>query len=302
MLERTLVLGWPFELKGSLQGLRTGSRDPTTRIRRVPGGWSFERASRTPDGPGTLQIVQQDHELRCRAWGDGAAWMLDAVPDLVGRRDDPASFQPESRFFWDLHRRSEGLRLSHYPRVVEQLVPVVLQQLVTFQEAQRGFALLVRRHGEPAPGPLELMLQPSARTLTRLSLAAFTPLGILLKQAKTVQRVASRAARLEEAAHMDADACARRLTALPGIGPWTAGTLMLRGLGHADAVPIGDYHLPNQVAWVLAKEPRADDRRMLELLEPLRPHRGRAALLLMRSGISAPQYGPKMAIRPLPTP
>ncbi len=297
-----MSLDRPFDAKATLSGLCTGGRDPTTRLRRVAGGWSFERASRTPEGPASLQLVIGDGEVRARAWGDGGSWMLDAVPGLLGEHDHPEDFQPASRFFWDLHRRNEGARLPHYPRVVEQLVPTVLQQLVTFQEAQRGFALLVRRHGEPAPGPLELWLQPSARTLTRMALAAFTPLGILLKQAKAVQAVAARASRMEEAARMDDDACARRLMALPGIGPWTAGTVMLRGLGHADAVPIGDYHLPNQVAWVLARQPRADDRRMLELLEPLRPHRGRAVMLLMRSGISAPAYGPRMPIRPLPTP
>jgi hypothetical protein len=51
------------------------------------------------------------------------------------------------------------------------------------------------------------------------------------------------------------------------------------------------------VAWALAGEPRADDRRMLELLEPFRGHRGRVCHLLMTAGIGAPRYGPRAPIR-----
>ena len=67
-----------------------------------------------------------------------------------------------------------------------------------------------------------------------------------------VREVARRANRLEEAATMawpDAD---RRLQALRGIGPWTAGVVLGEALGDPDAVPVGDYHLPNLVAWNLA--------------------------------------------------
>ena len=64
-----------------------------------------------------------------------------------------------------------------------------------------------------------------------------------------------------------------------------------------DAVSVGDYHLPNVVAWALASEARADDARMLELLEPYRGQRGRVIRLLEASGIGAPRFGPKMPIR-----
>jgi 3-methyladenine DNA glycosylase/8-oxoguanine DNA glycosylase len=65
--------------------------------------------------------------------------------------------------------------------------------------------------------------------------------------------------------------------------------------GDPDAISIGDYHIPNLVAWALAGEPRADDARMLELLEPYRGQRGRVQRLLEVSGLRAPRYGPRMA-------
>ena len=73
---------------------------------------------------------------------------------------------------------------------------------------------------------------------------------------------------------------------------------MLRtGFGDPDAVSIGDYHVPNTVAWALAGEPRAGDERMLELLEPYRGQRGRVQRLLEVGRITAPRYGPRMAPR-----
>src|SRR5207244_12440304 len=89
----------------------------------------------------------------------------------------------------------------------------------------------------------------------------------------------------------------RRLQAIPGIGPWTVAEVTLRALGDADAVSLGDFHIPHLVSWALAREPRGSDERMLELLEPYRGQRGRAIRLLETSGIQAPRYGPRLAPR-----
>ena len=67
--------------------------------------------------------------------------------------------------------------------------------------------------------------------------------------------------------------------------------------GDPDLVTVGDYHLPNVVAYALAGQARADDARMLELLEPFRPHRARVVQLLIAGGWRAPRYGPRQPIR-----
>ena len=92
----------------------------------------------------------------------------------------------------------------------------------------------------------------------------------------------------------------RRLTALPGLGPWTAASVMAGGLGFADAVPLGDWGLPRLVAYHLVGEERADDERMLELLEPWRGHRARVLRLLHMTGRHPPRRGPRMPMRPIP--
>jgi 3-methyladenine DNA glycosylase/8-oxoguanine DNA glycosylase len=68
-------------------------------------------------------------------------------------------------------------------------------------------------------------------------------------------------------------------------------------LGDADAVSVGDYHVPSIVAWALAGERDGSDERMLELLEPFRPHRGRVQRLLEEAHIRPPARGPRMQAR-----
>ena len=70
-----------------------------------------------------------------------------------------------------------------------------------------------------------------------------------------------------------------------------------RAWGDPDAVSVGDYHLPNLVAWALAGEPRGTDARMLELLEPFAGQRGRVIRLLELSGLSRPRRAPHYAGR-----
>jgi 3-methyladenine DNA glycosylase/8-oxoguanine DNA glycosylase len=147
-----------------------------------------------------------------------------------------------------------------------------------------------------APGPVEAWVAPSAEVVAGLDSPALHPHGVERARADVIIEAARRARRLEEAVTMAPDQAYRRLTAVRGIGPWTAGHVMGRALGDADAVPIGDFHLPNMVAWALAGEPRADDTRMLELLEPYRPHRRRVIVLLKLARITAPAFGPRRAV------
>jgi 3-methyladenine DNA glycosylase/8-oxoguanine DNA glycosylase len=70
-------------------------------------------------------------------------------------------------------------------------------------------------------------------------------------------------------------------------------------LGDPDAVSVGDYHLPHVVAWTLAGEPRGDDARMLELLEPFRGQRGRVIRLLVRGGGRPARRAPRAPLRDL---
>ncbi len=290
--ERTVTLDPPVDLGLTLRPLRRGRLDPSMRI-GPDGVW---RATRTPAGPVTTRLTVRGPTVVGRAWGPGAEWALDALPDLVGAADTADDFRPTDPVVADLHRRHRGLRISRSAAVVEALVPSILEQKVLGLEARRSYARLVRAFGEPAPGPGALVVPPDPAALAATPSWAFHRFGVEARRADTVRLACSYASRLEEVAGMVMDDAYRRLTAVPGVGRWTAAEVALVALGDADAVSVGDYHLPNLVAWALAGEPRADDARMLELLEPYRGHRGRVIRLIVSGGPHPPRYGPRMPV------
>lgn len=287
-----------FDLPGPLDLVRTVGPliGPSAAVGRVAGGEVW-RASRTPAGTATLHLILGDGVVEAEAWGDGSDWALAYVPELLGFSDDPTTFRPDHPTLRDLHLRAVGARFGATRSVFEVLVPTILGQKVTTRESHRGYRRLVEAHGEPAPGPGELRVPPSPEVLADLPYFDFHPLGIERKRADIIRRAAARVDRLEEVVRMTREDAVRRLMAFEGVGPWTAAFVMAAALGDADAVPVGDYHLPNMVSWALAGEPRADDARMLELLEPYRGHRGRVVRLLKQAGVHAPKYGPRSTIR-----
>jgi 3-methyladenine DNA glycosylase/8-oxoguanine DNA glycosylase len=299
--ERTVRPALPVDLRLTLGPLRRGGSDPCMRF--VRGGvW---RATRTPEGPVTTQIGADGPagSLTMRAWGPGAAWALDGFPALIGAGDREEGFDPGPGVVGELHRRMRGLRIPRSGAVVEALVPSILEQKVVGLEAKRSYAALVRALGEPAPGPAGpagpagLTVPPGPEVLAVTPSWTFHRFGVERKRADTIRRACAYAARLEETVAMTPAEAGRRLTALPGIGPWTAAEVAIVALGDVDAVSLGDYHLPHQVAFALAGEARADDARMLELLEPWRGHRGRVIRLIEAAGIQPPRRGPRMPLR-----
>jgi 3-methyladenine DNA glycosylase/8-oxoguanine DNA glycosylase len=293
MATRTLQLTHPLDLGLTLGLLRRGLGDPTIQL----GPAGVVRASRTPDGAGTIAIRQRGAELVAESWGPGGSRLLDDLPALVGADDDPGEFRPAHPLVRDLRRRMPGLRLGRTGNVIEALVPAILEQKVTGTEAFGAWRRLVRRYGEPAPGPYPLWVPPPAATVAALPYHAFHPLGVEQRRADTIRRVTARADRLDALVDRPVADAYRALTSFAGVGPWTAAEVAIRALGDPDAVSVGDFHLPSLVAWALAGEPRADDARMLELLEPFRGQRGRVIRLLEASGIRPPRYGPRMEPR-----
>jgi 3-methyladenine DNA glycosylase/8-oxoguanine DNA glycosylase len=288
MRSRTFRPRFPVDLRLTLGPVRRGGVDPTMRL-GPDGAW---RATRTPDGPGAEHVVVRGDEVTVRAWGPGAAWLVEHAPRLVGADDDDSSFVAHHPLVADLRRRLPGLRMPRTDAVVEALVPSVLEQKVIGMQARRSYADLVRRLGEPAPGPAGdagLRVPPPPEVWARTPSWTFHRCNVERKRADTVRVACSVARRLE--------ATPERMTALPGIGPWTAAEVALVARGDADAVSLGDIHLPHQVSWALAGEPRGDDERMLELLEPYRGHRARVLRLLAAAGIAAPRYGPRMPLQ-----
>ncbi|WP_406861266.1 DNA-3-methyladenine glycosylase 2 family protein [Streptomyces sp. HUAS MG47] len=277
----------------TLGPLRRGPADPTFRATADGSVW---RASRTPDGAGTLRVSLRDGAAHADAWGPGAAWLLDRLPALLGADDDPAAFVPRHRLVAATHRRRTGLRLTRTGLVMESLIPSVLEQKVTTDEAYRAWRLLVRRFGEPAPGPAPdgMYAMPDPRTWRQIPSWEWHRAGVDDKRAATILRAARVAHRMEEAAAMEPAEAQARLELIPGIGPWTSAETIQRSNGAPDAVTVGDLHLPGIVGYALAGDRDADDAAMLELLAPYAGQRHRAARLILLSGRVPPRRAPRM--------
>ncbi|MFD4574113.1 DNA-3-methyladenine glycosylase family protein [Streptomyces sp. NPDC058417] len=293
---RTFVPPWPLDLGLVLGPLRRGPADPT--FRALPDG-SVWRASRTPDGPGTLRVsvAAASGAVRGEAWGPGAQWLLERLPQLLGADDTPEAFTPRHRLLAVTRHRRPGLRLTRTGLVLESLIPSVLEQKVTTDEAYRAWRMLVRKFGEPAPGPAaggRLWVMPAPRTWALIPSWEWHRAGVDNKRASTILRAVRVAARLEEAVGMDPVAARARLEVVPGVGVWTSAETVQRSHGAADAVTVGDLHLPGIVGFALAGERDADDALMLSLLEPYAGQRHRAARLVLLSGRVPARRVPRM--------
>jgi 3-methyladenine DNA glycosylase/8-oxoguanine DNA glycosylase len=293
-VESVLPLPAPIDLAATMGPLAHGRGDPTIRF-ASDGIW---RATRTRAGPATVRLRAVPGGVAAAAWGPGAATVVEELPDLVGATDDPSPLEPRHRVIAELSRRLVGVRLTRSNRPFEALLPAICEQKVTGIEARAAFRAIVRRHGEPAPGPGGLRLPPEPSVLAALPYFAYHRFGLERRRADLMRRAAALAPRLVDLAPADAY---RLLASVPGIGPWTIAEVGRVAFGDPDAVSVGDYHLPNLVAWALAGEPRADDPRMLELLRPYRGQRGRVQRLLEASGIRPPRWGPRMAPRRIAT-
>ena len=109
-------------------------------------------------------------------------------------------------------------------------------------------------------------------------------LGLSAAKIKTLKNIARELAaerlNLDVLANEDADAAHNTLTALHGIGPWTADIYLLFCLGHPDAWPAGDLALQEAARLAFALEARPTAREMQPLAEIWRPWRGVAARIL----------------------
>lgn len=282
----------------TLAPLRRGSGDPTHRA--TPDG-ALWRTTRTPLGAATLRLACRpaDATVEASAWGPGASWVLDRVPTLLGNDDDPAGFvpcHPVIAATWALH--GAWLRVPRTERVLESLVPGVLEQKVTNLEARRSWAWLLGRHGEVPPGtaPVGMRVPPDAQGWRRIPSWDWHRAGVDGSRSRAVLAGAAVAGRLEETVTVAHAVAERRLRTVPGIGVWTAAEVRQRAHGDPDAVSVGDYHLAAWVGWALTGGP-LDDAGMLEVLEPYAGHRYRAIRLLELSGIRKPRFGPRLAPR-----
>ena len=296
-MRRSWRPGRPVDVRATLGPLRRGGGDPTFRTDDA-GLW---RTARTPLGPATQLLTVTADGVECRCWGPGADWMLETLPELLGAADEGApEFEPLSEthpVLRDSWRRHRGWRVPRSNLVVETLVPSVLEQKVTGGEARTAWRWLLARYGEPAPGPAPagMRVAPTPRDWALVPSWAWHRAGVGPERSRTIVGAAGRAGGLERTLGVDHAEADRRLTSLPGIGPWTSAEVRQRAHGDPDAVSVGDFHLAGQVVYALTGRTGGDDDAMLELLAPYAGHRYRVVRMIELAGVGQPRRGPRYA-------
>ncbi|HJW14696.1 MAG TPA: hypothetical protein VJ776_08370 [Thermoanaerobaculia bacterium] len=179
-------------------------------------------------------------------------------------------------------RHSRGLRIAGAPSLWEALVTAVLSQQINLRfaydirrELALAFGRRARFRGEtyfafPAPSRLARESERALRGF-RLSRAKAGTL------ARLAEAFASGAVAEDDVARLSDEHAIERLTAIKGVGRWTAEIALLRGLGRADVFPGADLGVVKYVAvGLLGHRAQVTERRMRRFADRWRPYRGLA--------------------------
>jgi AraC family transcriptional regulator of adaptative response / DNA-3-methyladenine glycosylase II len=204
-------------------------------------GW-YRRTLRLPHGAGIVELRPGPDHVDCRLRLDDLADLelavgrcrrmldLDADPIVI---DAQLSSDPPLA---PLVAKSPGRRVPRTVDPAELAVRAVLGQQVSTAAARTHAARLVSAHGvaidDPDGGLTHLFPDPA-------SLAELDPASLALPRSRRrtlITLVAALASgEIELTPDTDWDETRRRLTALPGLGPWTVETIAMRALGDPDA-------------------------------------------------------------------
>lgn len=247
----------PFHLEATVRVLQ---RRPLNRV----DVWAHERYWRvisTADGPLLAQVGNHGTiaapDVRCTLHGTrSAAARRIAVATLrriLGLDLDPAPLQrvAESEPAMAATARAlRGLRPPRFAGIFEAFASVVPYQQVSLDAGIAVLGRVIERFGEALVHDGERHFAfPAAPVIAAASPAALRACGLSRQKSRTLQTLAGviEAGELDEHAieALPSGAALTRLVALRGVGPWTAGLVLLRGLGRLDVFPAGDVGAAN---------------------------------------------------------
>ncbi len=205
--------------------------------------------------------------------------IVQTVQALFDLDFDPATLQgrfASDPLLGDVARRYPGIRVPGCWDAFELCVRAVIRQQISVAGASTLAGCLAARFGTPinSGSPALTTIFPAAETLAHADISG---LGLVSARARTISALAS--GNLNLTPGSDLDSAVESLTAIPGIGPWTANYIVMRALKHPDAFPAADLILRR------AASPNAPytARQLTAYAERWRPFRAYAALLPWRT-------------------
>lgn len=285
---RRITSAAAFSIERSMALQQLGHVDPTATLSSTV----FTKHYTNRDGERVRFCLAQHTDGYVAAFdgavGDDEERCVEQFATLDTLNDGLLSFVPQHPVLRRLVHAFAGLRLLRVPWLFDVAAGAILQQRVAFPDAANGFKRIALQHGTVDDADNAVAF-PNARHVASLPRFEFEALGIDVKRAAALKALAKEEVfRSFLHAGVGHDELRRRLLRVPGIGPWTTEMILGFGAADADAVPVGDLHLPGLVCRVLAGERDGTDARMLELLEPYRGHRFRVVRLLWSAVFTAP--------------
>jgi DNA-3-methyladenine glycosylase II len=243
----------PFHLEATVRVLQ---RRPENLVDR----WEHDRYRRLLDTPGGLVLVEVEnqgtidepdvryclhHRGRSAA---GLARLVQLLRNVLGLDVDPEPMQRLAASVRKLRPAAFALRGMRPPRftgLFEAFANVVPFQQLSLDAGVAIVSRLVERFGARLEhGGRRLHAFPAAHTIAGARLERLRRCGLSARKAEALRclarAIASGELSEEEISAMGSAEALRALTALPGIGPWSASLVLLRGLGRLDVFPPGD--------------------------------------------------------------
>jgi len=251
-MHKSLVVSGPLDVARTLARFHLWGEDPANRVAdgvfrravRVDGRWRGYELTWAGD-PDEARLTVSVPGARCVRVVDAA---LAEVEHICGLGLDLSSFYRAAAVdpvLAGLIPRLYGLRPTLSPRPFEMLVGSVCAQQVNLTFAFAVRARLVRRFGAPIRIDGQTVHAfPEPPVLARASVAALRRMQFTVRKAEYIMGLAGRVVSGE----LDLEALSARsneevietLTAVRGLGRWTAEWFLARGLGRGDVCPAGD--------------------------------------------------------------
>lgn len=175
----------------------------------------------------------------------------------------------------DVHRRAGAFEIRKQPGGFAGLAKVICGQQLSVASARAIWSRFEQLDGALDPARYLTLSEEQVRG-TGFSLGKFRTVRVI---AEAVVSGALDFARLET---LSAEAAVAQLTALRGIGPWTAEIYLMFCSGHPDVFPAGDLALQKSVQHALGLDAQPSIKELIGIAQAWSPHRHAAALLFWR--------------------
>ncbi|HTQ31045.1 MAG TPA: Ada metal-binding domain-containing protein [Opitutaceae bacterium] len=284
--ELALPPGYPLPYLRRMLG-----RDPQSLTERLEGD-VYTAAVQLDCEPVLLKLQLSPETVRAEI-SAGSAWEAHAVVvSRLGLDQDGAAFARLARRLGlaRLVAGRTGLCISQTPSVFDGLLWCIIGQQINFAFA----CVLKRRLIERASRPLAegLYAPPTPEDVARLEPADLLPLQFSRQKAAYIigaaRLVAEGGLDLKALRTMSATRAERTLLAVHGLGAWSANYLLMRSLGFADCLPLGDTGVTSGLQSLFKLDERPDLDATRRLMAVFSPYRSLATIHLWQLNQPAP--------------